>query len=72
MSTSNCGTQALSIFAFGPVVEEGLGLGYIIKDNSIHVNVTSFKKESNEFVRVLRDCLIEIQQLIITQQKAKL
>jgi hypothetical protein len=31
LSTSNCGGYSLSSFGFGPVVPEGLGVGYIIK-----------------------------------------
>lgn len=54
MSTSNCGGYALSSFGFGtlshtaslltsgPVVPEGFGIGYIIKDNCMHFNVTRF------------------------------
>jgi hypothetical protein len=42
MSTSNCGVAALSLFAFGPVCDDGFGLGYIIRENSININITSF------------------------------
>jgi len=30
LSTSNCGTRALDLFGFGPVVDNGFGLGYMI------------------------------------------
>lgn len=30
LSTSNCGTRALDLFGFGPVVDDGFGLGYMI------------------------------------------
>lgn len=33
LSTSNCGNPALRLFGFGPVVPDGFGVGYIIKDN---------------------------------------
>lgn len=42
LSTSNCGSDALDLFGFGPVHEEGLGVGYIIKDKSLSFNTTSF------------------------------
>ena len=31
LSTSNCGNPSLRIFGFGPVVQDGFGIGYIIK-----------------------------------------
>lgn len=31
LSTSNCGNVSLRLFGFGPVVGDGLGIGYIIK-----------------------------------------
>jgi carnitine O-acetyltransferase len=33
LSTSNCGNPCLRLFGFGPVVSDGFGIGYIIKDN---------------------------------------
>ncbi|RUP49178.1 acyltransferase ChoActase/COT/CPT [Jimgerdemannia flammicorona] len=39
ISTSNCGNPALRLFGFGPVVANGFGLGYIIKDEGIAVSV---------------------------------
>lgn len=38
ISTSNCGNPALRLFGFGPVVSEGFGIGYIIKDEGIAVS----------------------------------
>jgi len=35
LSTSNCGNPALKLFGFGPVSENGIGIGYIIKDKGI-------------------------------------
>lgn len=35
LSTSNCGNPALRLFGFGPVVAEGYGIGYIIKEDGI-------------------------------------
>lgn len=37
ISTSNCGNPALRLFGFGPVVANGFGIGYIIKDDRISV-----------------------------------
>lgn len=30
LSTSNCGSRALDLFGFGPVVDDGFGIGYMI------------------------------------------
>lgn len=38
LSTSNCGNPALRLFGFGPVVADGFGIGYIIKDEGIAVS----------------------------------
>lgn len=38
ISTSNCGNPALRLFGFGPVVSNGFGIGYIIKEDRISVN----------------------------------
>ncbi|CUG71609.1 carnitine O-acetyltransferase, putative, partial [Bodo saltans] len=40
MSTSHCGSTSLNMFGFGPVVLDGLGLGYMIFNEEIHVVVT--------------------------------
>lgn len=31
ISTSNCGNPSLRLFGFAPVVDDGFGIGYIIK-----------------------------------------
>lgn len=64
MSTSNCGNQALCLFGFGPVCEEGFGLGYIIRDDSIHVNITSFKKKAKKFAEALTQSLLDIRDVM--------
>jgi carnitine O-acetyltransferase len=38
VSTSNCGNPALRLFGFGPVVSNGFGIGYIIKEDCISVS----------------------------------
>ncbi|KEG14802.1 carnitine O-acetyltransferase [Trypanosoma grayi] len=41
MSTSHCGSVSLSLFGFGPVVGDGFGIGYMIKNDHIDVCITS-------------------------------
>jgi len=64
MSTSNCGVAALNLFAFGPVCDDGFGLGYIVKDKSIHVNITSFLNQARKYGETLSESLNEIKQLL--------
>eukprot|EP00127_Corallochytrium_limacisporum_P003858 Clim_evm72s153 gene=Clim_evmTU72s153 len=42
MSTSNCGSHALTGFSFAPVAEDGYGLGYTIQRQVIAINISSF------------------------------
>lgn len=41
LSTSHCGSPSLSLFGFGPVVPQGFGVGYMIKNDSISFVITS-------------------------------
>eukprot|EP01130_Rhizamoeba_saxonica_P014700 TRINITY_DN643_c0_g1_i4.p1 TRINITY_DN643_c0_g1~~TRINITY_DN643_c0_g1_i4.p1 ORF type:complete len:713 (+),score=145.76 TRINITY_DN643_c0_g1_i4:39-2141(+) len=66
LSTSNCGGYALSLFGFGPVVPNGFGIGYIIKDSCMHFNVTSFNRvQTARLVNLLELSLLEIAQLLV-------
>lgn len=60
LSTSNCGNPALKLFGFGPVVPDGFGIGYIIKDNSIHFSISSKHRQTRRFSHALNETLIEI------------
>jgi len=60
ISTSNCGSDALRSFGFGPVVSEGLGLGYMIHGNAIPVTVSSFQNEASKFVQLLELSLLDM------------
>jgi len=69
LSTSNCGSDALSLFGFGPVHEDGLGVGYIINENSLSFTVTSFKEPAAaEFVKHLAEALRD--QLAVAQDSS--
>jgi hypothetical protein len=43
---------------------QGLGLGYIIKDGSIHVNITSFSNRAAQYAAILNDTLREMKQVL--------
>jgi carnitine O-acetyltransferase len=64
LSTSNCGNPALRLFGFGPVVPDGFGIGYIIKDNAISYSVCSKRRQTQRYVQSLERCLNEIQALL--------
>ena len=64
LSTSNCGNPALRHFGFGPTSGDGFGIGYIIKDDSISVCVSSKHRQTKRFVDSLEGYLNEIRRLL--------
>jgi len=65
MSTSNCGGYALASFGFGPVVPDGFGIGYILKDKCMHFHITNYDKErTKKFGMLLERSLMEMGELI--------
>jgi carnitine O-acetyltransferase len=58
LSTSNCGNPSLRLFGFGPVVPDGLGIGYIIKDHGIQYSVSSKHRQTKRYVHTL-DCILK-------------
>mmetsp|Transcript_14156 Transcript_14156/g.33908 ORF Transcript_14156/g.33908 Transcript_14156/m.33908 type:complete len:795 (+) Transcript_14156:299-2683(+) len=64
LSTSNCGNPSLRLFGFGPVVPDGFGVGYIIKDNALSYSVASKHRQTSRYVRTLRTVLREIHSLL--------
>ena len=71
LSTSNCGNPSLHQFGFGPTSGDGFGIGYIIKDDSISMCVSSKHRQTKRFVDALESYLTEIRKLLRqTQRKA--
>lgn len=64
ISTSNCGNPSLRLFGFGPVVPDGFGIGYIIKDHGISYSVSSKQRHTSRFVCSLRNTLKEMENLL--------
>jgi hypothetical protein len=64
LSTSNCGNPSLRLFGFGPVVSDGFGVGYIIKDYGISYSVSSKHRQTSRYVRTLATVLREIQAVM--------
>ena len=69
LSTSNCGSNALDHFSFGPVTGSGFGLGYMIKDNSIPVAVTSFQGKAQLFADGLKQALDDMRHFVAKHNK---
>lgn len=64
LSTSNCGNPSLKLFGFGPVVPDGFGIGYIIKDSGLSFSVSSKHRQTQRYVYNLSSVLEEIQHLL--------
>ena len=64
LSTSNCGNPALRLFGFGPVVNDGFGIGYIIKTDGLSYTVSSKHRQNRRYVLSLRKCLKEMEDLL--------
>lgn len=62
ISTSNCGNPSLKIFGFGPVSENGFGIGYIIKDHRISFCVSSKHRQTARFTSSLKTSIDLIEK----------
>ena len=70
LSTSNCGNPSLRHFGFGPTSGDGFGIGYIIKDESISVCVSSRHRQTKRFLDTLESYLLEMRRILrITNKK---
>ncbi|KAG0667777.1 carnitine O-acetyltransferase yat1 [Maudiozyma exigua] len=63
ISTSNCGNPCLKNFGFGPVTANGFGIGYIIRDNSISIVVSSRHRQTHRFVSLIERSLLEVNHI---------
>ncbi|PHH52428.1 putative mitochondrial carnitine O-acetyltransferase [Ceratocystis fimbriata CBS 114723] len=73
LSTSNCGNPSLRQFGFGPTSGSGFGIGYIIKDESISICVSSKHRQTSRFLGNLESYLLEIRRMLrITTQQSNL
>lgn len=55
ISTSNCGSDCIDLFGFGPVHPDGIGIGYLMQDSTTHLNVTSFTGTAAPFVKTFKE-----------------
>ncbi|ETW01494.1 hypothetical protein, variant [Aphanomyces invadans] len=68
ISTSNCGNPSLRLFGFGPVVPEGFGIGYIIKDDGIQFCVASKHRQTQRYCDTLESYLVQMQNLLTKEE----
>lgn len=64
LSTSNCGNPSLRLFGFGPVVPDGFGIGYIIKDSGVQYSISSKHRQTKRYALSLHETLLEMEELL--------
>ena len=57
--------MGIDLFCFGQVVDDGYGLGYIIKPDSINVNVVSKYQQTGEYIELLRQTFCDLKELMV-------
>ncbi|OBZ84040.1 putative mitochondrial carnitine O-acetyltransferase [Choanephora cucurbitarum] len=68
ISTSNCGNPALRLFGFGPVVSNGFGIGYIIKEDGIAFVASSKHRQTQRYLDTLKQYLTDVQGLLLKEK----
>lgn len=63
LSTSQLTSEYFDGYGWGEVVEDGYGLAYMIKNNSIHINVTSMKLGADRLRFYLTESLKEMREM---------
>lgn len=66
LSTSTLSSPALEAGGFGPVVQNGYGIGYNIQDDRLGAIVTNYKEHRNgsDFIECLRDAFSTIEKIL--------
>ncbi|KAL7533601.1 hypothetical protein ACHAXR_008577 [Thalassiosira sp. AJA248-18] len=64
LSTSNCGNPSLRLFGFGPVVQDGFGIGYIIRDSGLQYSISSKHRQTERYAHTLKQTLIDMGKLL--------
>lgn len=64
LSTSNCGNPSLRLFGFGPVVQDGFGIGYIIRDDGLQYSISSKHRQTARYAHTLKQTLLDLGALM--------
>ena len=57
ISTSNCGSEDIGLFGFGPVHPDGVGIGYLILDDSTRLTVSTTNGKGASFAKTLSEAI---------------
>jgi len=71
ISTSNCGNPSLRLFGFGPVVPNGFGIGYIIRDGGFQYSISSKHRQTKRYANMLEKTLNDIGDLLSNENFVK-
>lgn len=71
LSTSNCGNPSLRHFGFGPVVPDGFGIGYIIKDQTLHFSISSRNRQTDRYRNTLLLVLCQVESMLAPTMKVE-
>jgi hypothetical protein len=52
------------VFGFGPVVQDGFGIGYIIRDNGVQYSISSKHRQTKRYANTLNQTLIDMGKLL--------
>lgn len=76
LSTSQVATKCPAFMCYGPLTDDGYGVCYNPRPDDIFFGVSAFKscKETSatEFKKVLEQSLLDMQDVLVKSQKAKL
>lgn len=54
----------LPVFGFGPVVQDGFGIGYIIRDAGLQYSISSKHRQTKRYANMLNQTLIDMGKLL--------
>ena len=54
----------VTVFGFGPVVQDGFGIGYIIRDDGLQYSISSKHRQTERFAHTLKQTLIDMGKLL--------
>ena len=52
------------MFGFGPVVQDGFGVGYIIRDNGVQYSISSKHRQTKRYANTLKQTLYDMGKLL--------
>lgn len=73
ISTSTLSSPAFQAGSFGPVVNDGYGIGYMIMEDALGCIVTNYKNHTDgpDFIECLRDCFNDLRDVLLKENLKK-